>query len=179
MYSSLAKQWQQGNVLSLPVLFSLEWFFFYPLWCLRSSKRNTNDHWKWIAGCAWVLGECWKWAFTLHSVRKWITLTQSSNARAENESRMWFSDDIWCCLSSGTVHRFGVEETQHLTAGEQLHSFWSDLLALRSFKKMGNNMKRGSKGEEKVEGAIGPVWRLWEAVEGQKSGFSRLSQLCL
>lgn len=96
----------------------------------------------------------------------------SNVRRGENENRMWFSNDIWCCLSSGTVHRLGVEETQHLTAGKQLHSFWSDLLALRSFRKMQNNMKRDRKAEEKAE--AGPVWRLWEAVEWQKSGHSRL-----
>lgn len=110
----------------------------------------------------------WESESLSHKARAWNV------RRGENESRMWFSNDIWCCLSSGTVHRFGVEETQHLTAGKQLHSFWSDLLALRSFKKMENNMKRDRKAEEKAEVAIGPVWRLWEAAEGQKSGYSRL-----
>lgn len=53
------------------------------------------------------------------------------------------------------MHRLGLEETQHLTAGKQLHSFGSDLLALRSFKKMENNMKGDGKAEEKAE--AGPV----------------------
>lgn len=33
-------------------------------------------------------------------------------------------------------------------------------------------MKRDRKAEEKAE--AGPVWRLWETVEGQKSGYSSL-----
>lgn len=122
---------------------------------------------------------CWENAENgLSLCIQWESESLSHKARAsnvrrgENESRMWFSNDIWCCLSSGTVHRFVVEETQHLTAGKQLHSFWSDLLALRSFKKMESNMKRDRKAEEKAE--VGPVWRLWDTVEGQKLGYSRL-----
>lgn len=128
------------------------------------------------------LSLCIQWESESFSHKAW-----APNARGENESRMWFGGDIWCCLSSGIVHRCAAEETQHLTTGEQLHSFWSDLLALRSFKKMVNNMRRGRKGEERkgerweVEGAIGPVWSIWESVEGQKSRFSSccVSQPCL